>query len=203
MQGSDFFPVEKGWSGTRLTAMLSFLRASVLGVVIVFYAGCHQAAPPALPPSSTSKAAPQQTVNSLGYLNVAQTKLTTLRLFLGPKEIVAELAVQPVEIQTGMMHRTEMAEAEGMLFIFRGPHRASFYMRNTKIPLSGAYIDPEGVILEVRDMKPLDETPIEAATDRVQFVLEMNQGWFVRNGVNPGTVVTTERGTLRETFFRR
>lgn len=184
--------------------MLCCLRIAVLGVgLLLICCGCHQSPTAAPPPQSISKPAPEQTLNPLGYLNVAQPKLATLRVFLGPKEIAAELAIRPVEIQTGMMHRTEMAESEGMLFIFGGPHRAAFYMRNTKIPLTGAYIDPDGVILELRDMKPLDETPLEAVTDRVQYVLEMRQGWFARNGIGPGTVVTTERGTLRETFFKR
>ena len=90
-----------------------------------------------------------------------------------------------------------------MLFVFGGPMRASFWMRNTLIPLSCAYIDPEGVIQEIRDMKPLDETPIEAKTDQVQYVLEVKQGWFERNKVNVGMLVRTEQGSLRETYFRR
>ncbi len=183
--------------------MLRCFSAGALGVLICLCGGCDRSSSTVPPPVSISTTSPNQALNPLGYLNVAQPKLTTLRLFLGPKEVVAELAVQPVEIQTGMMHRTEMGENDGMLFIFRGPHRASFYMRNTKVPLTGAYIDPDGVILELRDMKPLDETPIEAATDRVQYMLEMNQGWFSLNEVGPGTVVTTERGTFRESFFRR
>lgn len=202
---ADFFPVEKGGRGIRLPRMLRCFRLAVLGIVLLLTSGgCHQsptAAPPPTPSNST--AAPTPTLNPLGYLNVAQSKLATLRVFLGPKEISAELAIRPVEIQTGMMHRTEMAENEGMLFVFGGPHRAAFYMRNTKIPLTGAYIDPDGVILELRDMKPLDETPLEAVTDRIQYVLEMKQGWFARNGIGLGTVLTTERGTLRETFFKR
>ena len=52
-------------------------------------------------------------------------------------------------------------------------------------------------------MKPLDESPIEAVSDNVQFVLEMNQGWFARRHVAPGTVVKTERGSLLETYFGR
>ena len=90
-----------------------------------------------------------------------------------------------------------------MLFVFAGPHRASFWMRNTVLPLTCAYIDPDGVILEIHDMKPLDETAIEAASDNVQFVLEMNQGWFARHHVSTGVVVRTERGSLLETYFGR
>jgi uncharacterized membrane protein (UPF0127 family) len=102
-----------------------------------------------------------------------------------------------------MMFRTEMAENEGMLFVFPEPYRVAFWMRNTLLPLSCAYIDPAGVILEIRDMKPLDETSIQAASDKVQYVLETKQGWFERNRVGVGTVVRTERGTLAETYFGR
>ena len=131
-----------------------------------------------------------------------QPKLSTIKLWLGPQEILAEQALAPNEIQTGMMFRKEMAENEGMLFLLPdGPTQASFWMRNTLIPLSCAYIDPDGVILEIHDMKPLDETPIQAQTDRVQYVLEVKQGWFERNKVNVGMLVRTERGTLRETYL--
>ena len=76
-------------------------------------------------------------------------------------------------------------------------------MRNTLIPLSCAYIGSDGTILEIHDMKPKDETPIEAGTDKIQYVLEVNRGWFDRNKVSTGMVVRTERGSLRESFFGR
>ncbi len=188
--------------GLDCLGMLSCLRLALV-IGLCFSGGCNRSPTAAPPQPVTSNSTPVQSVATPRHLSVAQPKLATIKLFLGPKEISAELAVRPVEIQTGMMHRTEMAESEGMLFIFGGPHRASFYMRNTKIPLTCAYIDPDGVILELRDMKPLDETPIEAATDRVQYVLEMRQGWFARNAIGPGTVVTTEKGSLFDTFFNR
>lgn len=132
----------------------------------------------------------------------AQPKLRTVKLWLGAEEISAEIAVSEKEIMTGMMFRTEMGENEGMIFVFARPHQASFWMRNTLLPLSCAYIDPDGVILEEHDMKPRDETPIPAATPRVQYVLEVKQGWFERHNVKVGTQVKTERGTLAQTFFR-
>jgi len=133
----------------------------------------------------------------------AQPKLQTVKLWLGSQEVMAELAVTLPQIMTGMMFRKEMAEHEGMLFVFSRPHRASFYMRNTLIPLTCAYIDSEGVILETHDMKPLDESSIEAASENVQYVLEMNKGWFERNKVSTGAVVRTEFGSFPETFMRR
>lgn len=133
----------------------------------------------------------------------AQPRLATMKLFVGPEVITAELATNQVQVGTGMMFRKSMAESEGMLFIFGRAHRTAFYMRNTTVPLSAAYIDPEGTILEVVDLHPLVETPVEAKFDNVQFVLEMNQGWFKRHNIAPGAVISTETGTLRKTFFLR
>jgi uncharacterized membrane protein (UPF0127 family) len=102
-----------------------------------------------------------------------------------------------------MMFRKEMNENEAMLFVFAQPYQASFYMRNTLIPLSCAYIDTEGQILEIHDLKPMDETPIEAASANVRYVLETKQGWFERNKIGVGTLVRAETGSLTETFFGR
>ena len=141
--------------------------------------------------------------NPVLHMSHAQPKLRTMKLWLGPKEITAELAVTETEIATGMMFRDKMAENEGMLFIFGRPHRTSFYMKNTYVPLSCAYITPEGAIAEIHDLKPLDENPVPARTDQIQYVLEVRQGWFDRNGVRVGMIVRTEHGSLPETFFRR
>ena len=133
----------------------------------------------------------------------AQPKLQTMKLWLGAEEMTAELALTGLQMQTGMMFRTNLAEDAGMLFVFPMPHRASFWMKNCPLPLSAAYIDPEGVILEIHDLQSYNTNLVEAASDRVQFVLETNQGWFGRHHVTPGMVVRTERGTLMETFFPR
>lgn len=133
----------------------------------------------------------------------AQPKLQTLKLWLGAQEVTAELALSSPQIHTGMMFRKEMGENEGMLFIFGRPGQVAFYMKNTYIPLSCAYINTDGTILEIHDMKPLDETPIEAHSDAIHYVLEMKQGWFERNRVATGSVVRTEVGSMPDTFLRR
>ena len=133
-----------------------------------------------------------------GHLDHALPKLATVKLWMGSNELAAEVARTATEIQTGMMFRTNVAETDGMIFIFQQAFRVAFYMRNTKVPLSCAYIDLDGTILELHDLKPLDETPVEAATDKVQFVLETSQGWFQRHNVGVGTVVRTEHGALRD-----
>ena len=132
-----------------------------------------------------------------------QPKLPTLKLWLGAHEVVAEIARTPLEHQVGMMWRTNMAELEGMIFIFDEAGRRSFWMRNTLVPLDIAYLATDGTLLEVHAAQPRNETPLPSDSDRVQFVLEMPQGWFQRNNVKPGMVVRTEKGSLSETFFRR
>ncbi len=157
-------------------------------VVLTALVGCQRREAPSAGASE---------VAARGYLDHAQPPLPTLRLWLGDQELVTEIARSAVEVQTGMMFRTNIAEHEAMLFVFPGPFRASFYMRNTKVPLSCAYLDPEGTILELHDLKPLDETPVEAASDRVQYVLETAQGWFQRHHVGVGAVVGSQYGVLR------
>ena len=123
-----------------------------------------------------------------------------MKLFVGPEVITAELAMTQVQIGTGMMFRKTMAENEGMLFIFARPHRTSFYMRNTTLPLTAAYIDSEGTILELHNLEPLNETPVEAATENVQYVLEMNRDWFKRHNISVGAVIACDAGKLKDAF---
>ncbi|MBU6400930.1 MAG: DUF192 domain-containing protein [Verrucomicrobia bacterium] len=161
-------------------------------MVLLALAGCK--------PSAVTPAAPAVS-EAAGYLDHAQPRLRTLKLWLGAQELVTEIARSAVEVQTGMMYRTEMGENEAMLFVFPVPYRAQFYMRNTLLPLSCAYMDSNGVIREIHDMKPKDETSITAATDDIQYVLETRQGWFQRHHIGIGTVVRTERGSFAETFW--
>jgi hypothetical protein len=132
----------------------------------------------------------------------AQPKLQTLKLWLGAEEMIAELALTPAQQRAGMMYRTSLAENEGMLFAFPGPHRAAFWMKNCVLPLSAAYIDPEGIILEIHALEPGNTNSVVASTDRVQYVLETRQGWFDRHQVGVGTLVRTERGALKDTFMQ-
>jgi len=163
------------------------LAATLLGVGV---GGCRKAAPE----TAGTELEPD-------LPTAAQPKLQTLNLWLGAEEMVAELALTARQVQTGMMFRTNLAENAGMLFVFSVPHRASFWMKNCPLPLSAAYLDPEGVILEIHDLQPHNTNPVAASSERVQFVIEANQGWFQRHQVKEGMVVRTEHGTLLETFF--
>jgi uncharacterized membrane protein (UPF0127 family) len=161
------------------------------GVWVGCAAGCKKAA------GTTTVAAAMPDLPT-----AAQPKLQTMKLWLGAEEMVAELALTPVEQQTGMMFRTNMAENAGMLFVLPMPQRAAFWMMNCPLPLSAAYIDPEGVILEIHNFQPFNTNSVVADSDRVQFVLETNQGWFKRHNVTTGMLIRTEHGTLAETFLR-
>ena len=123
----------------------------LLLVALVPLAGCTKTgSTPAA--SSGSETDPVQ-----GHLLHAQPKLPTIKVWLGDQELIAEIARQPVEIATGMMFRTNMLENEAMLFVFPDIKSRSFYMRNCVVPLSAAYISPDGEILEIIQLQPHDE----------------------------------------------
>lgn len=138
------------------------------------------------------------------YLPHAQPRLQTMKLYVGAQELTTELALKPTEIFTGMMWRTNMPEGEAMLFVFPSASQRSFYMRNTYVPLSVAYINPEGVIEEIHDLKPLNEVSVPSTSQNIQFVLEVPQGWFKRHNISTGSLIRTQLGELKNTFsFRR
>jgi uncharacterized membrane protein (UPF0127 family) len=151
--------------------------------------GCKPAAPP--PPAGP--ALPTE----------AQPKLPTIKLWMGSAEMSAEMALTAWQQRTGMMFRTNLAENEGMLFPFGQPERASFWMMNTLVPLSAAYISAAGEILEIHDLQPRDTNAVTAASDNILYVLETPQGWFTRNHVGTGAIVTTDRGSLGKVFHNQ
>ncbi len=103
-------------------------------------------------------------------------------------EIEAEIADDTESRRTGLMNRKTMPENHGMLFVFDSDQRLSFWMKNTLIPLSIAYISVDGEIMEIYDMKPESLRPVESVAS-VRFALEMNKGWFDSNGIEPGDLV--------------
>jgi uncharacterized protein len=171
------------------------LRALMLLLAVALGGGCAGGCKKPTPPPAALAATPS-------LPTAAQPKLQTMKLWLGAEEMDTELALTPIQQQTGMMFRTNMAENAGMLFVFPVPHQASFWMANCPLPLSAAYIDPDGVILEIHDLQPFNTNSVVAASDHVQFVLETSQGWFGRHNVTTGMVIRTEHGTLMDTFFR-
>jgi uncharacterized membrane protein (UPF0127 family) len=99
----------------------------------------------------------------------------------------AELADTESKKERGLMFRQFLPENSGMLFIFDPPTQAAFWMKNTRIPLSIAFVDNQGRILEIRSMKPFDETPIWSVSNAVAYALEVSEGWFDRHGIRTGT----------------
>ncbi len=114
-----------------------------------------------------------------------QPKLDSVTLSAGMHNIRAEVAATPLQTQTGMMFRSEMAQHEGMLFVFDVPQRRCFWMKNTLLPLSIAFIADDGRIVNLADMQPQSEQS-HCAAEPVRFALEMNQGWFAKRGIKPG-----------------
>jgi uncharacterized membrane protein (UPF0127 family) len=108
---------------------------------------------------------------------------------MGEQKLVAEVADEEAERETGMMFRKSMADGTGMVFVLDTPQQAKFWMRNTLIPLSVAYINRAGMILEIHDLQPKDETPVPSKFDTIFYAIEVPQGWFQKNSVLPGTMV--------------
>lgn len=191
---------------SNITSLIALLH------LLLFMSGCHEREtssahsqkPPAPAKSVTTPAAAQpetkETEEIQYHQNSPLTNLHVLTLYLGKATLKAELAISLKEIATGMMFRKELPENSGMLFIYPYVSDVAFYMKNTYIPLSCAYIDSEGIIQEIYDMEPLSEESIPSKSDRIRFILEVNQGWFEKQGIGPGTLITTEKGTLSELF---
>lgn len=97
-----------------------------------------------------------------------------------------EIADTPLSRQRGLMFRENLPEDEGMLFVFERVDYLSFWMKNTLIPLSIAFIDAEGKIVQMEDMEPLDEQTHHRSVRPALYALEVNQGWFERHGVQIG-----------------
>lgn len=113
-------------------------------------------------------------------------KLDSIQLTAGMHLIHAQLARTPDERSIGLMFRSTMAANEGMLFAFEVPGQQCFWMKNTLLPLSAAFVADDGSIVNIEDMKPqtLDS---HCSAKPVRFVLEMNQGWFAKRGLKGGS----------------
>ena len=118
-----------------------------------------------------------------------QMNLPRVKLAAGMHQIDAQVARTPGERATGLMFRREMPQHEGMLFMFEQPTQQCFWMKNTLLPLSAAFVADDGRIVNIEDMKPLSEDP-HCSKEPVRFVLEMNQGWFAKRGLKAGTRLT-------------
>lgn len=115
----------------------------------------------------------------------AQTGLPIIALTIGKHKLQAEVAATPGTRERGLMFRYDLGEDQGMLFVFTEARRHSFWMKNTPLPLSIAFIDPKGVIINIRDMAPFT-TDSHAADGDALYALEVNRGWFAQRGIRAG-----------------
>ena len=114
-----------------------------------------------------------------------QLNLPRSRIQAGMYQIDAQLAVTPGQREIGLMYRSEMPQHEGMLFVFEQPADQCFWMKNTILPLTAAFVADDGTIVNLADMKP-QTTDSHCSAKPVRFVLEMNQGWFAKKAIKAG-----------------
>ncbi|MBK7415852.1 MAG: DUF192 domain-containing protein [Dechloromonas sp.] len=113
-------------------------------------------------------------------------EMPVMELTAGFHRIEAEVAADAQNRQVGLMNRKAMPPQRGMLFVFTEKNTHCMWMRNTFIPLSVAFIDEEGVIINIEDMQPQTEDN-HCAKVPARYALEMNLGWFAQRGLKPGT----------------
>jgi uncharacterized protein len=128
---------------------------------------------------------------AFGTAAVAQDgpqKLPAIKLSAGMHVLNVEVAQTPEQHQIGLMFRKTMPTNDGMIFVFDRPGQQCFWMKNTLLPLSVAFISDDGSITNIEDMKPqtLDS---HCSTKPVRYVLEMNDGWFAKRGIKAGSKI--------------
>ncbi len=117
--------------------------------------------------------------------NAPQMNLPRVKLSAGVHLIDTQVAASPEQRATGLMFRKEMAQTEGMLFVFEQASEQCFWMKNTLLPLTAAFLADDGTIVNLADMQP-QTTASHCSAQPVRYVLEMNQGWFGKKGIKAG-----------------
>ncbi len=117
---------------------------------------------------------------------VPQMNLQRTRLSAGMYVIDAQVALTPGQREIGLMMRKEMAQHEGMIFVFEQASQQCFWMKNTLLPLTAAFVADDGTIVNMADMKP-QTTDSHCSARPVRYVLEMNKGWFAKKGIKAGS----------------
>ena len=117
--------------------------------------------------------------------------LPAIKLGAGIYSIKAQVAQTDAQRTTGLMYRPTMPNNEGMLFVFPQAGQQCFWMKNTLLPLSAAFIADDGTIVNIEDMKPQTLDP-HCSKKPVRYVLEMNVGWFAKRGIKAGSQLAGE-----------
>jgi len=115
-----------------------------------------------------------------------QMNLQRVKLSAGMHLIDAQVALTPEQRQIGLMFRKEMPQQEGMIFVFEQASQQCFWMKNTLLPLTAAFVADDGTIVNLADMKPQTTDP-HCSARPVRYVLEMNKGWFAQKGIKAGS----------------
>lgn len=140
------------------------LRGILFILLLSLFTGCEEESAPA--PQATSD--------------------TRFPIRIGEKSVSVRLAITESERQNGLMHVESMPENEGMLFLFKEGKPQGFWMMNTLIPLDIGYFTGDGVLREVHRMYPKNLASVKSRRNDIQYALEMNQGWYRENEIQPG-----------------
>ena len=119
---------------------------------------------------------------------LASEAIPVITLSINQYKVAAEVVATPEQRANGLMNRFSLQPDHGMVFVFDRPQPLGFWMKNTYVPLSIAFIDASGKIVNIEDMKPLDESTLWSRGPSL-YALEMRQGWFAAKGVGPGDTV--------------
>jgi uncharacterized membrane protein (UPF0127 family) len=141
--------------------------ALILGLGALNFAGCGDSAPPPAAP-------------------VVRTVSDHFPIQVGGKTVQMQVAVLQSEQERGLMERRDLGADEGMVFVDVAPQTLVFWMRDTPTPLDVGYFTPEGVLAEIYPLLPFDEREVRSRGSRLQYALEMRQGWYSQNDVFPG-----------------
>ncbi|MEW5885881.1 MAG: DUF192 domain-containing protein [Pseudomonadota bacterium] len=125
------------------------------------------------------------TLSATAHAGQPQLDLPRVHLHVGPHQVSVQVASTHAQRQTGLMWRRAMASDDGMLFVFERAGIQCFWMQNTFLPLTAAFVADDGRIVNLADMEPLS-TRSHCSSEPVRFVLELHQGWFAQRGIGPG-----------------
>ncbi len=148
------------------------LKGIALSLLLLGLTGCAKGSDPATQTVATGAA--------------VKNVLEFFPLTVDGHKVRVQIAVTSEEMQRGLMGRRDLGPDDAMIFVYPAPTRMSFWMRNTPTPLDIGFFTADGKLGEVYQMYAFDETPVKSTGTDYTLALELNQGWFAKNGVKPG-----------------